>query len=112
MSQWVEDGHRVTIVWDGDELLVDHVACPFEGGGSGSLCRRQRDYCVVSRYLGVYGPELNTGGKVKVDGPVEVAWAAQLGQSDLDDEFAGIWVIPVNDISYMDHRDQVPELEE
>lgn len=94
-SDWVLDGHAVHVEWDSDEVKISHVSCPFDGV-AGSICKKGRDFCVVSRYLGVYGFELNVG-RIAVNSPVEIAWIGVLGGSDLDDELASIWVCPVED---------------
>jgi len=91
---WANDGHIVNFRWVRDEVKIDWVHCPHEG--TNSFCNRRRDYCVVRRFLEFYGPELNMG-EVDINGPIEVAWAAQLGETDLDPEYGGIWVIPVED---------------
>ena len=108
MSDWIRDGHKVVVYWDADELHAADVICPFEGATS--LCRRQRDYCVVSRFMGVYGAELNIGNKIAVNGPVEIAWVAQLGESDLDNEYAGMWIVPITDPRLADEPESL-ELE-
>jgi hypothetical protein len=100
--EWVEDGHRVTIGWHGDSLVVDKIECPFDG--SNAYCNRRRDSCVVQRFLGVFGAECNVG-TCRVDGPVEIAWIGIPGDSDLDNEFSGIWVTPITDSDYISYKD-------
>lgn len=103
---WIEDGHKVIFQWNVDSLEVASVVCPFESGGA--ICRKQRDGCVVSRFIGVYGAEVNIG-KVVIDGPVEIAWVGVLGESDLDGEFSGIWVIPINDSGFIEAKESAKD---
>lgn len=96
-NPFVEDGHKVVIAWHKDSVSIGAVVCPNEG--TASLCNRMRKYCVVERFISVYGTECNVGSTI-VNGPVEIAWAPVSGSSDLDDEFAQIWVVPVDDPDY------------
>lgn len=95
--QWAEDGHKVFIVWDRDQLVVDRVECPFEG--TNAYCNRLRDFCVVQRFVGLFGAESNVG-VAQVMGGIEVAWLGVPGDSDLDHELAGVWITPINDPDY------------
>lgn len=97
LSRWQEDGHKVLFKWQRDSILIEVVTCPHEG--TNAACNYKRDFCLVQRFLGVYGVELNIG-EILLDGPIEVAWTAEEGDSDLDQQYAGLWVTPVNDISY------------
>ena len=108
-ADWIEDGHKVVINWDGDTISIKRVDCPFDDGGA--VCNRRKDFCVVSRFLGVYGPELNIG-TADVDGLMEIAWVGIPGDSDLDDELAAIWVIPVNDANFQEMRQSRESLPE
>lgn len=96
-AQWIEDGHKVHFRLDRDVLSIAYVECPYEG--KTALCNRFREHCVVDTFLSVYGPECNIGS-CPIDGPVEIAWVPQLGDSDLDDEFGSVWVLPVIDVDY------------
>jgi hypothetical protein len=98
VAEFIEDGHKIHFWWDRDKLHIKRVECPHQGATG--MCNRLRDYCAVARYIGVYSSELNVGS-TPVDGPVEIAWLPIPGESDLDKEFAQIWVVPVNDIEYM-----------
>lgn len=98
VNDWVEDGHKVHVVWDADSLSVQQVDCPFEG--SSAFCNRKRNYCVVQRFIGVFGAEVNVGRTV-VNGPIEIAWIGMNGDSDIDDELSGIWITPINDPDYI-----------
>lgn len=95
---WIEDHHKVHIRWDRDEIAPFYVECPHEG--KNAICTRDRDYCVVDRYMGIYGAELNVGSISLDDGPVEIAWYPILGASDLDQVIGGLYVVPVNDVEY------------
>jgi hypothetical protein len=95
--EWIEDGHRVVVAWERDSFIIQRVECPFDG--SNAYCNRRRDRCVVQRFVGVFGAECNVG-VVEVLGPVEIAWIGIPGISDLDDEFSGIWLTPVDDSDY------------
>ena len=97
LHRWKEDGHKVLFRWQRDEVVVDTITCPHEG--TNAACNHKRDYCLVQMFLGVYGSEVNIG-EILLDGPIEVAWTSEEGDSDLDPQYAGIWVTPVNDISY------------
>lgn len=97
-SPFIEDGHKVVITWHKDSVTIGAVVCPNEG--IASLCNRMRKYCVVERFISVYGTECNVGSTI-VNGPVEVAWAPVPGASDLDDEFMQIWVVPLDDPDYL-----------
>lgn len=97
LNRWSEDGHRIHFALVRDEVLIESVSCPHEG--TKARCNQRRDYCVVERFLSVYGAELNVG-EVSIDGPVEIAWTPENGDSDLDSEYATVWVTPVKDISY------------
>lgn len=97
VSRWLEDGHLVEFKWVRDQVLIEKVTCPH--GGTNATCNFKRDGCVVALFLGVYGPELNIG-EALLDGPVEVAWTYERGDSDLDSEIGSVWVTPVKDINY------------
>jgi hypothetical protein len=97
LTRWQEDGHKVVFKWQRDTVLIETIMCPHEG--TNAACNAQRDYCLVQTFLGVYGTELNIG-EVLLDGPIEIAWTAEDGDSDLDRQYACIWVTPVTDISY------------
>jgi len=97
-SDFIEDGHLVHFRWDKDEIHISNVECPH--GGATASCNRLRDFCVVARFLGVYGSELNIGA-ISIDGPVEIAWLPLPGESDLDREFGHIWVVPVKDPDFV-----------
>ena len=104
-AEWIEDGHKIVFEWDGDSVHVKRVVCPFDGGGA--ICKKRRDFCVVSRFVGVYGPEVNIG-KVDINGPVEIAWVGVPGNSDLDEEFGGIWVTPIEDVNFQTYKEDNP----
>lgn len=95
--EWIEDGHRVIVAWEHDSFTIKRVECPFDG--SNAYCNRRRERCVVQRFLGVFGAECNIGS-TEVLGPIEIAWIGIPGESDLDTEFAGIWIIPMDDSNY------------
>jgi hypothetical protein len=97
LNRWMEDGHKVVFKWQRDEIVIEAISCPHEG--TNAACNYKRDFCLVQRFLGVYGSEINIG-EILLDGPIEVAWTAEEGESDLDSQYACIWVTPVNDISY------------
>lgn len=97
VNRWMEDGHLVEFKWVRDQVIIEKVICPH--AGTNATCVNRRDGCVVSLFLGVYGPELNMGEAV-LDGPVEIAWGFEPGESDLDREIGTVWVIPVSDINY------------
>jgi len=97
LSRWHEDGHKVVFKWQRDEVVIEAITCPHEG--TNAPCNIRRDFCVVQTFLGVYGSEINIG-EILIDGPVEVAWTPEDGESDLDPQYGTIWVTPVNDISY------------
>ena len=93
-SDFIEDGHTIHFRWDRDELHIAYVTCPYVGVTS--MCNRLRDYCVVARFVGTYGTEVNIGS-IEITGPVEVAWYPVPGRSDEDEEFRQVWVIPIDD---------------
>jgi hypothetical protein len=95
---FIQDGHYLTVAWDKDRVWIDDVVCPNEG--STSLCNRRRTYCVVHRFIEVYGTECNVGRTV-INGPIEIAWLPVYGESDIDHEFKQIWVCPVDDPNYL-----------
>ena len=97
-TEWIKDGHSVEITWDRDHVWVSNVNCP--NVGRTALCNRTRSYCVVQKFIEVYGAECNVG-RTTVSGPVEVVWAPILGDSDLDPEFAQVWVCPTDDPDYV-----------
>lgn len=97
LNRWMEDGHKVVFKWQRDEIVIEAISCPHEG--TNATCNYKRDFCLVQRFLGVYGSEINIG-EILLDGPIEIAWTSEEGDSDLDHQYAGIWVTPVNDISY------------
>ncbi|MGW8178112.1 MAG: hypothetical protein ACWGQW_04865 [bacterium] len=105
-AEWIEDGHKIVFELDADLLHVKRVLCPFEDV-TGAICKKRRDFCVVSRFIGVYGPEVNVG-KVDINGPVEIAWVGVHGDSDLDEEFAGIWVTPIEDANFQAYKEENP----
>jgi len=98
VSDFIQDGHKAHIRWDADSIYVTHIECPHQG--KVGMCNRLRDFCVVNRFIGVYGPECNVGS-VSVTGPVEVAWYPVPGRSDLDDEFKHVWIVPVEDPDFV-----------
>lgn len=112
-SDFIEDGHLIHFRWDRDSVHIVSVTCPHAGV---AMCNRGRERCVVETYVGTYGEELNVGS-VSIDGPVEVAWLAIGGESDLDKEFAQLWLMPVNDpdfkaAKFMEEQEEPPELTE
>lgn len=94
---FVEDGHRVVFDWVRDEIKLT-VECP--NAGRESLCNIKRAQCCVATFLGVYGSEINIGS-AKINGPVEVAWTAKIGWSDIDPEYCNVWIIPLSDPEYI-----------
>ena len=114
-SDFIEDGHRVHFSWDRSDLQISKVECPHTGRVS--KCNRLRDQCVVARFVGLYGPEVNVG-VAHIDGPVEIAWYPVPGECDLDREFRHIWVVPVKDTDYLGakfveaNEDSLPEIED
>jgi hypothetical protein len=99
---FIEDGHTVTIVWDKDHIRISHVDCP--NTGQTSICNRRRTYCVVQRFVETFGFDLNVGRTV-VRSPIEIAWVGVIGASDLDEEFATIWILPMDDPEYRSWKD-------
>jgi hypothetical protein len=99
--EWTEDGHKLNFEIDGDEISISHVDCPMTG--SSAFCNRRRNFCVVQRFVGIFGPECNIG-QSRIQGPVEIAWIGVPGDSDLDDEFAQVWVTPINDPEYQSSK--------
>lgn len=97
LTRWREDGHKVLFKWLRDTVTIEVVLCPHEG--TNADCNHRRDFCIVQRFLGVYGTELNIG-EILLDGPIEIAWTAEEGESDLDRQYSGIWITPVQDISF------------
>lgn len=97
LSRWREDGHKILFKWQRDSVVIEAVSCPHEG--TNAACNFKRDNCLVQLFVAAYGTELNIG-EILIDGPIEVAWTAEAGESDLDREVSGLWVTPVGDISY------------
>lgn len=95
----IADGHIIHFMWERDAIRVFRVDCPNED--MSGLCNRRRNYCVVDRFIAAYGYEMNLG-TVAISGGVEIAWVPIYGQSDLDNEFASIWMIPINDPDYQE----------
>lgn len=106
--EFIEDGHLIRFVWERDTVLITDVHCP--NSGSMSLCNRRRSYCVVDRFLGVYGLECNVG-VAPIDGPIEVAWMGLPGESDIDSEFEQVWVVPVTDTQYLEMKNPDGDIE-
>lgn len=96
--RWIEDGHGLTFKLNRGAIEVG-VDCPYEGRVG--VCNRGRDYCVVQRFVGVYGPEVNLG-VAPIDGWLEIAWLPQPGDGDIDREFIQVWVIPTEDQDYLE----------
>lgn len=94
---WIEDGHKLHFRIDQAEVGVFYVECPFEG--LQARCNKGRENCVIDTFVAIYGTELNIG-EAFIYGPLEIAWTPVLGQSDIDDEFAQVWIIPLADQSY------------
>lgn len=94
---FVEDGHRVVFDWVKDEIKLT-VQCP--NATRESLCNIGRSQCCVATWIGVYGSSINIGSS-RITGPVEVAWTALVGWSDLDPKYKNIWVVPLNDPEYV-----------
>ncbi len=94
---WLEDGHSVVVVWDRDHVRIGAVNCP--NADRVSFCNRQRSFCVVQKFVEVYGFDCNVGHTV-INGPVEIAWVGIEGESDLDKEWQGVWIIPIDDPDY------------
>jgi len=93
--QWINDGHVVRLVWERDEVSIAEVHCP--NVGTTAICNRRRGYCVVSQFIAVFGFDLNIG-KSYLEGPVQIAWCPIAGGgSDIDDEYASLWIVPVED---------------
>ena len=107
---YYDDGHTIFFLWAKDEISIDTVHCPYVG--EVATCNRGRHSCVVDTYLKVYGTALNIG-EAYINGPVEIAWIPVPGQSEFDDEFAQVWIIPVDDENFqlVAELDQVFELE-
>lgn len=93
-AQPIIDGHIVHFLWERDSVRIFRVDCPNDDATG--ICNRRRSYCVVDRFISVYGYELNMG-TTPLDGPIEVAWVPVYGESDLDQEFASVWLMPVKD---------------
>ena len=115
VRDFIEDGHKAHIRWDRDQIHITHVECPHQGVTS--MCNRLRDYCVVNRFVGIYGAELNVGS-ISVTGPVELAWLPVQGEGDEDPEFRQVWVVPMEDPDYKahkyaaSHQDSLPDIDE
>lgn len=99
--QWIEDGHRIIFRIERDIITIFYVECPFEG--QVALCNRGREDCIINTFTNVYGAEINIGS-CNIDGPMEIAWVPQLGECDLDREFAQVWIIPLADPDYKAYK--------
>lgn len=100
---FIEDGHVLHFRLKMDQVIIERVTCPFRVA-KGGYCSRMRDYCVVQRFIGVYGTELCIGEVSLDDGPIEIAWHPVLGDSDLDSELGSIWYTPIADEDYLDSK--------
>lgn len=97
--RWIEDGHKLIFRLVRDVVEISHIVCPFDG--KNAVCNSGREYCVVQRFVGVYGTEICIG-TADISGPVEIAWVPTAGSgSDLDRDFDQVWMIPVRDADYM-----------
>lgn len=99
-SLFNEDHHFIKFYLDKDDIIVSDVYCPYEDDPN-SLCRVGRGYCVVRRFIGVYGTQICIG-ECEIMGPMEIAWfGTQTGESsDLDNQFSGMWFVPIEDADY------------
>lgn len=95
---FIQDGHKLALWWNKDEVAINNVICPNEG--KSGFCNRGRDYCVVERFVWTYGLDVNIGS-AEIQSPVEVAWVPRSGGSDLDPEFAEVYVVPIADREYL-----------
>lgn len=93
-ASYFEDGHTISFKWEKDSISIGAVHCPYRG--KVAACTRNRLSCVVDSYLKVYGTELNIGVTWLSDS-VEIAWIPIAGESDIDDEYGTIWVVPIDD---------------
>lgn len=99
--QYIEDHHILHFRLDRDEITIAYVECPFEG--KTALCNRFRDHCVIDTFVGVYGAECNQGS-CPIEGPTEIAWLPVSGESDLDNEFGAVWILPIDDVDYRAYK--------
>lgn len=95
MTEWISDNHRISLAVVNDDIKVASISCPYENTRSGQ-CWAGRDFCVVRRFIEVYGFDFCLGSAA-VSGPIEIAWVAVLGDSDLDSEVGAIYFTPVDD---------------
>jgi hypothetical protein len=105
-QRFIEDGHRVTLGVYKERVGISAVHCPNVENQAEGYCNRMRDYCVVERFLDVYGLECNVGSIVVSDGSFEVAWMPVVPDRndtfdrDVDPVFSQVWVVPIEDSEY------------
>lgn len=100
MNPFTQDGHYIVFALNQNDVSIARVDCPHDGGTKG-LCNANRSYCVVRRYLFVYGTDLSLGS-AQITGPMEIAWLSREGESDIDPEIGAIYFTPVMDADYQD----------
>ena len=98
MNPFTQDGHSIVFGLKGNDVSIVRVDCPHDGGSKG-VCNANRSYCIVRRYLFMYGTDLCLGSVI-IDGPVEIAWLSQEGESDLDPIIGAVYFTPVMDSDY------------
>lgn len=98
-SPYTADGHRLIFKLDKDQVVIERIDCPHDGGSRGVCNGRGR--CLVKTFIGVYGLDFCVG-EASIDGPVEIAWLPVYGESDLDLDVGGIYFTPVGDPGYVE----------
>ncbi len=111
-NPFTQDGHKVVFGLNKDAVSIVRVECPHDSGAKG-VCNANRSYCVVRRFINIFGTDFCVGSAV-IGGPVEIAWMAAFGDSDIDPSVGAIYFTPVDDLEYQEMLDEdlfsVPQL--
>ena len=90
---WHNDGHKISILLDKQNVSISGIHCPFETNPDADC---QNDgLCSVKWFLERYGFDCNVG-VVSMQPELEIAWAI-VGNINLGLDSCQVWTIPVND---------------
>lgn len=99
MNPFNDDGHRVGFKVSKD-VVEPYVVCPRDDGTKGR-CNQGRSFCVVRRFVNIYGLELCLGSTTVV-GEMPIAWFTLAGDSDLDAEVGAVFFTFTDDQEYVE----------
>lgn len=91
---WHNDGHRLHLQINRNELVVSSVTCP---GGDDRQCAIGKTDCIVQHFVDIYGLECNVG-ICDATSEMTVAWSAVGDMEDLD--LCQVWIIPIDDEAF------------